>query len=135
MIRRSKIDILFLQEVDKLFMEELGKYFGQEYLIHSRVKSQSIIMIRRAMVKGPDLTEEMMKKVPDLKDKLNWNNDSDFMIIDKMILISAHLSSKKAKNPDQTQLAFEHLIKLKETFKDFHLLVGADANNPEFTNK
>lgn len=39
--------------------------------------------------------------MPEIKKRLNWNDDTVVAFVDNLILISGHLSSKKEKNPIQ----------------------------------
>ncbi len=67
------------------------------------------------------LSQEQIKK-------LNWNNDTAFMFLDKLILISSHISSKSAKNIKQIEEVYKDLTMLSKTYPHHRIILGFDAN-------
>lgn len=51
-----------------------------------------------------------------------------YAMIDKYILICAHLSSKEEKNKLQRDQMYSYLTKLKKKYPAYGIILGADAN-------
>lgn len=65
----------------------------------------------------------------DLRESINWNNDSVVAFADNFLFIGMHLSSKKEKNWDQIKKMTEDLKSLADAYPMCEIIVGGDANN------
>nr|BAJ97870.1 predicted protein [Hordeum vulgare subsp. vulgare] len=68
---------------------------------------------------------------------MNWSDKTSFLLVDNILLINAHLSSNKEKNPPQMESVKSTLKVLKQTQPNLHIILGGDLNaylisNPEF---
>jgi hypothetical protein len=61
--------------------------------------------------------------------KLNWNDRSSFLIIDKYIFINAHLTSKADRNKIQIDQLKEGVMELKRKLPSYEIIVGGDINS------
>ena len=64
----------------------------------------------------------------ELAKKLNWNERTSYLVIEKYIFINAHMSSKGDRNKPQLQALREGLVELKEKLPAFDIVVGGDLN-------
>lgn len=68
------------------------------------------------------LTEKELKS-------LNWAERSGIALLDKYIIVNAHLSSKADKNRIQIDELKKALIELKNNHPNNHIIVGGDLNS------
>ena len=71
--------------------------------------------------------EEFLGK--ELYGHLNWCDRTSFMIIDKMIFINAHLSSKADKNKEQVDIMKSTLLQVKQKMPVYEIVVAGDLNS------
>ena len=69
--------------------------------------------------------------------KLDWSERSSFLIVDQIIFINAHLSSKADPNGKQIEELKEGLRELKEKMPKYEIVVAGDLNSflPPFSDQ
>jgi hypothetical protein len=60
---------------------------------------------------------------------LNWSGRSSFLMVDNILLLGAHLSSKEHENKAQIENLMEGLAKFKNMCPKNHLILGGDLNS------
>lgn len=60
---------------------------------------------------------------------LDWNNHTAIVIVDKIILISAHLSSNKKLNAENIESLKKGFKMLREKHPDYDVICGGDLNS------
>jgi hypothetical protein len=99
---RIDADVFFFQEYSQNFYEEVKKR-GEFYIMTDESKDTAIVAKAKSFSHKPVSNDVFFESKIDAKTmgKLNWNNRSAFMVIDKYIFINAHLSSKTEANGKQ----------------------------------
>jgi len=66
-------------------------------------KDTMIIAKKKTFKKKPENNDVALEQFlgKELKDQLNWCDRTAIMIVDKLVLLNAHLSSKADKNKEQ----------------------------------
>jgi hypothetical protein len=118
---KRQVDIIFLQETNQKFRDALR--LNGHYHLMAREGIDSCILIRKDSFRNctPELELEFATS--------NWNEDSLWCRLGRLILISVHLSSKKEKNEKQVAAFLRDVHELRASHPEYHLLIGIDANS------
>lgn len=100
---RIDADVFFFQEYSQNFYEAVKK--TDNYYLMSDFSKDTLIVAKKSSFEhkpaNNDVFFDANNMDADFIKKLNWNDRSGFMVIDKFIFINAHLSSKAESNKKQ----------------------------------
>ena len=101
-LKRIDADIMFFQEYAKVFQQAVSK-LDEYYVSCDMTKDTMIIAKKKTFKKKPENNDVVFEQFlgKELKDQLNWCDRTAIMIVDKLVLLNAHLSSKADKNKEQ----------------------------------
>jgi endonuclease/exonuclease/phosphatase family metal-dependent hydrolase len=118
-------DIIFLQEYSPLFEAYISK--KADYLFVTDKSKDTIIVVKKSSFHVFEEPSQVLTQAE--ISSLNWAEKTSILIADKIILLSAHLSSNKEKNPAQIASLKEGLISLAKNHPNYRIILGGDLNS------